>query len=408
MALYKYVAKDKEGKTITGTAEAVDNRELVSILREKGLVIVTVSEAKAKQSLLASFTNMSFFKPKVSQDDLVIFSRILATMVSSGIPLVNALDILAEQVENPTFKVILTKVKDDVEAGASLSEGMGKFESAFSSLFVNMVRAGESSGTLDEILDRLAIYLEKINALQQKIKSAMVYPALISAMAIGVTVLLLVKVIPVFKDIYSGLGAGLPVPTQILMGLSDGMRKYSLLMVIGVVGLVIAFNRFANTPKGRLIIDRAMLKMPVFGVLIRKVAVGKFTRTLSTLVRSGVPILTCLEIVGKTAGNRVIELAVEDVRTSIKEGETISGPLMKSGVFPPMVVRMVSVGEKTGELDKMLSKISDFYDQQVDAAVSGLTSMIEPLIIAFLGIVVGGVVICMFLPIFKISTLIAA
>jgi type IV pilus assembly protein PilC len=403
MPTFKYVAKDKEGKTVTGTTDAPSNEELIHMLRQQGLLIVTVKETKAKPKG-ASF---SFGKQRVAQDDLVIFSRQLATMVSAGIPLVNALDILGDQIENKTFKEVVLKVRDDIETGYSLSDAFGKHINIFSSLFVNMTKAGESSGMLDEILDRVALYMEKTSALQKKIKAAMVYPAIISIMAVAVTTLLLLKVIPIFKDIYSGFGANLPLPTLMLINASDLVRKYFLLFVFAIIGLVYAISRFAKTEKGRLYLDRRALKLPIFGPLIRKIAVGKFTRTLSTLVRSGVPILGCLEIVGKTAGNKVIEKAVDSVRASIKEGETIAGPLQKSGVFPPMVVRMVSVGEQTGELDAMLSKIADFYDEQVDAAIKGLTSMIEPLIIAFLGIVVGTIVICMFLPIFKLSQIVA-
>jgi len=402
MATYKYVAKDKEGKTVTGTTEAQNNEELVGMLRQQNLHIVTVEEAKSPQK----FASVSFGRKRVTQDDLVIFSRQLATMVSAGIPLVNALDILGEQIENPAFKEVVLRVRDDIETGCSLSDALGKHASVFSNLFVNMTKAGESSGTLDEILDRVALYLEKTSAMQKKIKSAMMYPAIISIMAVGVTALLLIKVIPIFKDIYKGFGADLPAPTQILITVSDLVRRYFVLFLIAAAGILYGLSRFAKTGRGRLFIDRRLLKLPIFGILIRKIAVGKFTRTLSTLVRSGVPILSCLEIVGKTAGNKVIEKAVTDVRSSIKEGETISGPLQKSGVFPPMVVRMVAVGEQTGELDTMLSKIADFYDEQVDTAIKGLTSMIEPLVIAFLGVVVGTIVVCMFLPIFKLSTII--
>lgn len=403
MPAYKYVAKDRDGKTVTGTTEVDTHEELVNMLREKGLIIINVTELKKK----AAAASPTFMKERIKQEDLVIFSRQLATMVSAGIPLVNALDILGDQVEKKTFSKIIRNVRDEVESGKSLSEGLAKHADIFSNLFVNMVKAGESSGMLDEILDRLALYLEKTSALQEKVRSAMIYPAIISAMAVIVTLVLLIKVIPIFKDIYEGFGAQLPVPTEILIIISDFLRKYFLLGLGFFVAVFIFTMRFSKTEKGRLMLDAGSLKMPVFGTLIRKVAVGKFTRTFSTLVRSGVPILGSLEIVGKTAGNKVIEKAVDGVRNSIREGETIADPLQKSGVFPPMVVRMISVGEKTGELEKMLSKIADFYDEQVDTAVSGLTSMIEPLIIAFLGVVIGGVVICMFLPIFKLSTLVS-
>lgn len=403
MPTYKYVAKDKNGKTVTGVTETSSNEELINILRAKGLIIVTVNETRPRPKILA----MSFTKQRVKPDDLVVFSRQLATMVSAGIPLISALDILGEQIENKTFKDIILDIRDEIETGKSLSEGLAKHVSIFSSLFVNMVKAGESSGMLDEILDRIAIYLEKTNALRKKVKAAMIYPAIISIMALLITILLLVKVIPVFKEIYAGFGTELPTPTLVLISISDFIRRHFLIGLIAVFLIGFFVARLARTPKGGMFIDAYSLKLPVFGAIFRMVAVGKFTRTFSTLVKSGVPILTCLEIVGRTSGNKIVEKAVDDVRASIREGETIAGPLQKSGVFPPMVVRMVSVGEKAGELDKMLSKISDFYDAQVDAAVSGLTSMIEPLIIAFLGIVIGTIVICMFLPIFKLSALMA-
>jgi type IV pilus assembly protein PilC len=402
MPLFKYVAKNEEGKTLTGTLEATDRDGLVSKLREKDLIIVSVNEAKEK----AKAGGALFSRRSIGLDDIVVFSRQLATMVDAGIPLVSALDILGEQVGNKTFSDIILRVRDDVETGSSLSDALSRHQRTFSTLFVNMVRAGESSGMLDEILDRLANYLEKTSNLQKKVRSALIYPAVITVMAFVITAILLLKVIPVFKEIFMGFGAALPTPTQILINVSDFLTKYFFFAVGTLIVLGFVFLRYIKTEKGRLRFDSLILKMPIIGLLLRKVAVSKFTRTLSTLVRSGVPILNSLEIVGKTAGNKLIEQAVVRVHTSIKEGENIAEPLAKSGVFPPMVVRMVSVGEQTGELEKMLSKIADFYDAQVDAAISGLTSIIEPLIIAFLGIVIGTIVICMFLPIFKISQVI--
>jgi type IV pilus assembly protein PilC len=402
MPLFKYVAKNEEGKTLTGTLEATDRDGLVSKLREKDLIIVSVNEAKEK----AKAGGALFSRRSIGLDDIVVFSRQLATMVDAGIPLVSALDILGEQVGNKTFSDIILRVRDDVETGSSLSDALSRHQRTFSTLFVNMVKAGESSGMLDEILDRLANYLEKTSNLQKKVRSALIYPAVITVMAFVITAILLLKVIPVFKEIFMGFGAALPTPTQILINVSDFLTKYFFFAVGTLIVLGFVFLRYIRTEKGRLRFDSLILKMPIIGLLLRKVAVSKFTRTLSTLVRSGVPILNSLEIVGKTAGNKLIEQAVVRVHTSIKEGENIAEPLAKSGVFPPMVVRMVSVGEQTGELEKMLSKIADFYDAQVDAAISGLTSIIEPLIIAFLGIVIGTIVICMFLPIFKISQVI--
>ncbi len=406
MPSYRYVAKDKDGKTVKGTMEAKDNEGLITILRGKDLIIVSVNEIAARPKAAAVLFQPQ--KKKVKLDDLVVFSRQLSTMVSAGIPVVNALDILGEQVENRSFKNIILTVRDDIETGSSLSEGMAKHSAVFSELYVNMVKAGESSGMLDEILDRVASYLEKASSLQKKVRSALIYPAVVSTMALIITTILLVFVIPVFKDIYAGFGAGLPRPTQALITVSEFMRRNFLFAIGGFFVLGIIMSRLARTEKGRLFMDSNSLRLPIFGILLRKVAISKFTRTFSTLVKSGVPILTCLEIVGKTAGNKAVERAVKGVHSSIREGESIATPLEDSKIFPPLVVRMISVGEKTGELDKMLTKIADFYDDQIDSSVSGLTSMIEPLIIAFLGVVIGTIVICMFLPIFKMSTLISA
>lgn len=402
MPTYKYLAKEKTGKTLKGVFEAASKEEAVEMLRKKDVVIVSLEEAKKGASSISGFK----FNKGIKLDELVIFSRQLATMVDAGIPIVNALDILGEQIENVSFKQVISKIRDDVETGSSLSEAFAKHANIFSDLFINMVRAGESSGMLDEILDRVAMYLEKTSSLQKKIKSALVYPVAVVIMALGITAFLMLNVIPVFKDIYEGFGATLPTPTAVLLAISDFMRHYFYVAIVFAVAAGFAILRYIKTDKGGLALDRLKLNMPIFGVLAKKIAVGKFTRTLSTLIRSGVPILDSLDIVGKTAGNRVIEIAVESVRQNVKEGEAISEPLAKSGVFPPMVVRMVSVGEQTGELEKMLTKIADFYDDQVDAAVTGLTSLIEPLIIAFLGIVVGGIVICMFLPILKITSVV--
>jgi type IV pilus assembly protein PilC len=401
MPNYRYVAKDDNGKTVSGSFEAADRTQAVDTLRKKNLIIVSVTEALPRLNM--SFG--SFARQKVKPDDLVVFSRQLATMVDAGIPLVGALDILGEQIENKVFGAVIIKMRNDIETGSSLSEALSRHKKIFSPLFVSMVRAGESSGMLDEILDRLAAYLEKTSNLQKKVSAALIYPAVVSAMAVGITLLLLLKVIPIFKDIFSGFGSELPKPTMMLIAISDIMRKYFLLVVIILAGAVIMAARYIKTERGRLAFDSILLKLPIFGILLTKVAISKFTRTLSTLIKSGVPILSSLEIVGKTSGNKAIEATVEVVRNNVREGEGVSEPLARSKMFPPMVVRMISVGEQSGQLEKMLSKIADFYDEQVDAAVSGLTSLIEPLIIAFLGIVIGTIVICMFLPIFKLSAI---
>ena len=398
MPTFRYVAKENTGKTVSETLEYSDKSNLIEALRKKGLVIISINEV-ARKRLGPS--------KKVKLEDIVIFSRQLATMVDSGIPLVQAMDILCEQIEEPNFKNVIATIRDDIEVGSSFSEALLKHPAVFSPLYINMVKAGESSGALDDILDRLASYLEKANTLQRKVKSSLVYPAVVIAMAFLITLVMLLKVIPTFKGIFDMLGGTLPLPTRILILISDTLRGM-FLYVVSVVGVALfLLRKYMKTPQGKAMFDRTILKLPVIGQLLRKVAVAKFTRTLATLVKSGVPILVSLEIVGKTSGNTVIERALDDVRRSIKEGENISNPLAKSGVFPPMVVRMINVGEQTGELEKMLGKIADFYDDQVDAAVSGLTSLIEPLIIGFLGIVIGGIVIAMFLPVFKMTELLA-
>jgi type IV pilus assembly protein PilC len=396
---FKYVAKDAGGKTIAGAMEAKDRAGAIDMLRKKELIIISLNESAARMKW--SFST----RQKIKLDDLVVFSRQLATMVDAGIPLVGALDILGDQIENKTFGEVIMKVRNDVETGSSLSEAFAKHKTVFSALFINMVRAGESSGMLAEIMDRVATYLEKTSALQKKVHSALVYPAVVSGMALGITLLLLLKVIPIFKNIFAGFGAQLPTPTLVLLTISDGLQRYFLIMLGIGVAIYFLLSKYFKTQRGRIQIDSFLLSMPIFGVLFTKVAISKFTRTLSTLIKSGVPILTSLEIVGKTSGNRAVEIAIENVSRNVRDGENISEPLAKAKLFPPMVVRMVAVGEQAGELEKMLSKIADFYDEQVDTAVSGLTSLIEPLIIAFLGIVIGSIVICMFLPIFKITSL---
>jgi len=400
MQSFKYSVKNKEGKTIEGTTESRDREALIETLRKQEFTIISIEKSdghKAKKTKAAK---------RVKLDDLVIFSRQLATMVEAGVPLVGALDVLAQQIEKPAFRAVIAKIRDDVETGSSLSQALAKHPYIFSSLYINLVKAGEFSGKLDEILNRIASYLEKTAALQRKIKSAMVYPIAVITIAIGITIFLLVKVVPTFKGIFEMLGGSLPMPTQVLLMVSDFVRNHILFGLGGLVAFVIVFSQGIKTESGRLLFDRFLLKLPVFGMLIKKVSVAKFSRTLSTLVRSGVPILTALEIVAKTAGNKIVENTVNDARKAIREGKPIADPLSKSKVFPPMVVRMIAIGEQTGELEKMLGKIADFYDEQVDAAVAALTSMIEPMIIVFLGGVVGGIVIAIFMPIFKITEII--
>lgn len=398
MNTYQYTAKDKSGHTVIGILEGASEAEVAEGLHKKELVVVSIKPAKAK-ALKAK-------DKKVKLDDLVIFSRQLATMIDAGIPLVQSLGILGEQIENPNLKNVVIMLRQDIEAGMSFCDALAKHPNVFSELFINMTRAGEASGMLDEVLDRLATYLEKTASLTRKVHSSLIYPAVVVTMAILITAVLLLKVVPTFKGIFDILGGQLPLPTRILIGVSNILRK-GFLFVMGLLALFsFLFKRYISTEKGRYNFDRRQLKLPVLGTLFRKVAIAKFSRTFSTLVRSGVSVLNALDIVGKTSGNKVVEEALVNCRSAVRDGESISRPLSKSGVFPPMVCRMIGVGEQTGQLEKMLTKIADFYDEQVDAAVAGLTSMIEPMVIAFLGIVIGSIVIALFMPIFKITELV--
>lgn len=397
---YQYSAKDKNGQTVTGIIEGASELEVSEVLHRKELVVVSVAEAKKKGLAPAK-------DKKIKTEELVVFTRQLATLIDSGIPLVQSLGILGEQVENEGLRSIVIAVRQDIEAGVSFCDALAKHPYAFSELFVNMSHAGEASGMLDEVLDRLAAYLEKSAALARKISSSLVYPAVVVSMAVLITAVLLIKVVPTFKGIFDMLGGELPLPTLILIGVSDMLRKNFLFLAVLLIIAGFLFKRYINTGKGRYNFDRFKLRFPLLGVLFRKVAVAKFSRTLATLVKSGVSILNALDIVAKTSGNKVIEEVILSSRSAVRDGEPISKPLIKSGVFPPMVCRMIGVGEQTGKLEEMLSKIADFYEDQVDAAVAGLTSMIEPMVIAFLGVIIGGIVISLFLPIFKITEIIA-
>jgi len=398
MNAYRYTAKDKSSHTVVGILEGNSEREVVDILHKKELVVVSIEQAKRK--ILKTQDR------KIKLDDLVIFSRQLATMIDSGVPLVQSLGILAEQIDNKSLRDVVINVRQDIEAGMSFYDALAKHPSVFSELFINMSKAGEASGTLNEVLDRLATYLEKATALNRKIRSALIYPAILVSMAILITAGLLLKVVPVFKEIFSAFGGELPLPTRILIETSNLLSRYFLITVALLFALGFLFKRYISTTQGRYNFDAQKLRTPVIGKLFHKVAIAKFSRTFSTLVRSGVTILNALDIVGKTSGNKVVEEAVLGCRGAVRDGELISRHLSKSKIFPPMVCRMIGVGEQTGQLEKMLSKIADFYDEQVDAAVNGLTSMIEPIVIAFLGIVIGAIVISLFLPIFKITQLI--
>ena len=402
MPTFAYVVKDKAGRTHSGALEVESRNALIEQLWEQEFVVLSIDERPQGRGSL-----LKVGEAKVKADHLVIFSRQLATMVDSGISISAALDVLSEQIEDRGFRLILKRIHDDIEAGSSLSEATGKHPRAFSDFYVNMLQAGESSGRLADILDRVATYLEKVTALQRKVKASLFYPAFVSILALGITTFLVVVIVPKFKDIFASLGSKLPLPTLILLNASEFMGKFLVFEVVGVVLFGIGFQMYITTPGGRFWFDRLTLKFPLIGKLMQKVAIARFARTLATLVKSGVPILGALEIVAKTAGNKVVEKAVMSARSSIKEGENIADPLTHSKVFPAMVTRMISVGERTGELEKMLTKIADFYESEVDAAITGLTSLIEPLVISILGLVIGSIVVALFLPIFQISTLVS-
>jgi len=401
MATFKYVAKNKDSRTVAGKIAADNKSAVIEELRKRSLTIISVEETKE-----ASSVKFSFQSKKVKPDEIVIFSRQLATMVDAGIPIVQGIDALSEQAGQPTFQKVLITVGEDIQHGSSLSASFAKHPQIFDVLFVNMVRVGETGGVLSQILDRIATYLEKTVKLKRKVKAALIYPAVVVTMAMIITVILLVKVVPTFAGIYDSFDAELPVMTQMLITVSNLLKNYLLWFIGGFFVIGFVLQRWHKTERGAIFIDGALLKMPIFGDLLRKVAISRFTRTLATLVQSGVPILESLDIVGKTIGNRVLELVVEDVKVSVRAGESIAPPLSKSGVFPPMVTRMIAIGEKSGQMEKMLLKISEFYDDQVDAAVEGLTSIIEPLIIGILGIVIGYIVIALFMPIMNITQLI--
>ena len=401
MPVFLWEGQTRKGEKKKGEIEAANEAALRGILRRQGLTSTTV---KQKPKNLSEY--LPFLKQKVKEKEVVIFARIFATMINAGLPLIQCLDLLAQQEQNKTFAQIITAIKEDIEGGSTLSDALRKYPNIFDNLFVNLVAAGESGGILDVVLQRLSSYMEKAMKLKSKVKGAMTYPASVLVISIAVVALLLVKVIPVFQKMFEGMGGELPGPTQFLVNLSAVAQKYFLVAIIAVAVVIFAFRRFYKTEKGTLLMDGLLLKSPVFGPLLKKVAVAKFTRTMSTMMSSGVPILEGLAIVSKTAGNKIIENALMRVRRSISEGKTIAEPLFETGIFPPMVVQMIAVGEATGALDSMLSKIADFYDDEVDAAVDAMTALLEPFMMVFLGGVVGGMIIAMYLPIFKMASVV--
>jgi type IV pilus assembly protein PilC len=400
MAKFAWEGKTRSGKIQKGVMEAPSEDAVNNQLRSQGIMPTNV---KAAGSGMNMEINLSFMQPKVVQKDIVIFTRQFSTMIDAGLPLVQCLDILSRQQENPTFKKALTEIKESVESGSTFADALKKHPKLFDELFVNLVAAGEIGGILDTILNRLAAYIEKSMKLRKQVKTAMTYPVTIIGVAFLVISVILVFVIPQFQSMFDDFGGTLPMPTQIVVAMSDFIQAYVLHIIVGMFVFKFSYKKFGETKRGREILDDIYLKLPVFGVLIRKVAVAKFTRTLGTMISSGVPILDGLEIVAKTAGNKTVEKAILKVRQSISEGKTIAEPLEKSGVFPSMVCQMIAVGEQAGALDTMLNKIADFYDDEVDDAVTNLTAMMEPLLMAFLGVTVGGLVVAMYLPIFKLA-----
>lgn len=399
MPKFNWEARSKTGSQQSGVMEAASAALVEAQLKRYGFSSITVKGEKKGFELKIP----GFGGGKVETKDLVVFTRQFATMIDSGLPLVQCLDILSNQQENKTFKDILLKVKESVEGGSTFADALGKHPKAFDDLYVNLVAAGEVGGILDTILNRLAAYIEKAMKLKKQVKGAMVYPATIMSIAVVVVGVILVFVIPTFAKMFADFGGELPAPTKIVIALSNFIQKYIIVMIAAAFGLKFAFSKYYATKNGRKVIDRLALRAPIVGTLIRKVSVAKFTRTLGTMISSGVPIMDGLEIVAKTAGNKVVEEAIYNVRQAISEGKTMAEPLAACGVFPPMVVQMISVGEATGAMDAMLNKIADFYDDEVDDAVGALTSMMEPLLMVFLGTTVGGLVIAMYLPIFKLA-----
>jgi type IV pilus assembly protein PilC len=398
MASFVWTGRTRQGVSRKGEVSAKSREEVISLLRKQNILVTSI---KPKSGI--SLNSMPGFMASVKEKDLAVFTRQFATMIDAGLPLVQCLEILSTQTENPTLAKVIGDVRQDVEGGSTYADALRKHPKAFDDLYVNMVAAGEAGGILDAILNRLAKHIEKAMKLKKQIKSAMVYPGVIISVAVGVIAILMVWVIPVFAKLFSDFGGALPGPTQIVISASNFMQAYWYVIVIIAGAIFYLLKRVYKTQSGRRAMDRFALSLPVFGDLIRKAAVAKFTRTLGTLISSGVPILEGLIIVAKTAGNKIIEDALLKARQSISEGKTVSEPLGQAKVFPPMVVQMIAVGETTGALDAMLGKIADFYDEEVDAAVAALTSLLEPMLMVFLGVVIGFIVIAMYLPIFKMA-----
>lgn len=396
-----------EGKTRQGTVQkgeiaAKSKDEVLSLLRRQNIQPINVAEKGREKS----FLSFSLGGQKIEGKDVVIFTRQLATMIDAGLPLVQCLDILGSQTENKTLAGVINQVRSDVEGGSTFAEALKKHPKVYDNLYVNMVAAGEAGGILDTILQRLAVYMEKLNKIKKQIKSAMIYPSVILFVAVAVVALLMVIVVPMLAGLFASMGQALPLPTRIVIAISNFLKGWGgLIVAVTIIGFIVGLKQWRRTPSGLKTTDAIALKIPVMGSLIQRVAVAKFTRTLGTLLSSGVPILEGLLIVSRTAGNKVIEDSIVTTRQSVSEGKTLAEPLAAAKVFPPMVVQMIAVGEATGALDNMLNKIADFYDEEVDAAVAALTSMLEPMLMIFLGTTVGFVIVAMYMPIFQMGAL---
>ena len=398
MPIYQWTGKNRKGKIQKGEMEVSNEEAVKNRLNAQKITPIKIN-VKPKDL----FENIAFLQPKVKEGDIILFARQFSTMIDAGLPIIQCIDILYAQQENKTFKLMLKRIKETVESGSTLAEALKKYPKHFDDLFVNMIAAGEAGGILDVILQRLAAYMEKAAKLKGQVKGAMVYPIVTLIIAAIVLVVILVFVIPVFQEMFADFGGELPVPTQIVVNASEFVKGKIIYLIVALILFIFAYRKFYKTERGRIIMDDIFLRLPVFGVLLRKVAVAKFTRTMGTMLSSGVAILEALDIVAKTAGNKTIEKAVYEVRSGITEGRTMADPLLESGVFPSMVCQMIAVGESTGALDAMLGKIADFYDEEVDQAVENLTALIEPFMLVFLGVTIGGLVIAMYLPIFKMA-----
>jgi len=401
MATFVYKVRDHTGKTLTGNMDAKNKEAIISELRKKKYFITSIEQKKG----IASFSMEITLFQRVNIKDLTIFYRQFATMVNAGLTLVNCLDILAKQVENKLLAKIIAEVKNDIEAGSTLADGFKKYPKVFSDLYVSMIKAGEIGGVLDEVLNRVADLIEKEYALRQKIKSAMTYPSFVLFAAIGMTVFMLTFILPQFVGVFQGFGAELPALTMLLINFTELFNKYWYIFLMVTAGLAFAFLAYIKTPKGRMNFDKFQLKAPIFGPMLRKTAIARFTRTLGTLIKSGVPILDALQVSADSVGNSVVALAIINSRTKIKEGQSISAPLAESKIFPPMVTQMILVGEESGELEQMLVNIANFYDQEVERAVEKLTSVIEPVMMALISGIIGTMVIAMYLPIFNMMNI---